>query len=82
MDNEAETVCKLQQREQLCVNVMAAQPAGDDCNKEVLSSRASNSAAASTRTVDAGACLGKNLAQEVASPLDDMEHHLKRWKSG
>ncbi len=82
MANEAETVCKLQQQEQLCINVMAAQPAGDDCNKVVLSSQASNSTAALTRAVDAGACLGKNLVREVASPLDDMEHHLKRWKSG
>ncbi len=79
--NEAKTACKLQRREQLCIDVMAAQPAGDDCNKEVLSSRARNSAAVSRRTVDVGAYLGKNLAQEVASPLDDMEHHLKRWKS-
>ncbi len=43
------------------VDVTAAQPAGDDCGKEVFSSQASNSAAALTQTVNAGACLGKNL---------------------
>ena len=41
------------------VDVMAPQPAGDDCGEEVFSSQASNSAARLTQTVNTGACLGK-----------------------
>ena len=61
-----------------------AQPAGDDCSKEFFSSQASNSAAASTQTANAGACLGKNLvhARESESavrhgaPLKEMEERI------
>ena len=62
------------------VDATAAQPAGDGhCGGFSRAGRATT-ATASTRTVDAGARLGKNLARSESAR--SMEHHLKRWESG
>lgn len=60
------------------VDVAAAQPAGDGhCRGFFGAGRATT---ASTRTVDAGAHIGENLARSESAR--SMEHHLKRWESG
>ena len=56
----------------------AVVPAGDGhCRGFFGAGRATT---ALTRTVDAGAHLGENLARSESAR--SMEHHLKRWESG